>query len=161
MSGAATVAAGEAPFEGFEWPVRVYWEDTDAGGVVYYANYLKFLERARTEWLRVLGYSQQALATDPGILFMVVNLDVEYFHPARLDDALRVSCAPERDGRVTMRFRQRIVRDSDARELLVAANLRVACLDSRTLRPRRVPDFVPLAGSMNDANANTMAGASP
>lgn len=159
MSGAATPSSGSAPFEGFEWPVRVYWEDTDAGGVVYYANYLKFLERARTEWLRALGFSQQALATDPGILFMVVNLDVEYFRPARLDDALRVSCAPERDGRVTMRFRQRIVRDSAARELLVAANLRVACLDARTLRPRRVPDFVPLAGPGDGANVHAMAGA--
>jgi acyl-CoA thioester hydrolase len=128
----------------FEWPVRVYWEDTDAGGVVYYANYLKFLERARTEWLRSLGYSQQALAIDRGILFMVVNLDLEYFRPARLDDALRVTCAPERDGRVTMRFRQRILRDAPGREPLVGATIRVACLDARSLRPRRIPDFVPV-----------------
>jgi acyl-CoA thioester hydrolase len=126
----------------FEWPVRVYWEDTDAGGVVYYANYLKFLERARTEWLRSLGYSQQALATDPGILFMVVNLNLDYFRPARLDDALRVTCAPEADGRVTMRFRQQILRDSPGREPLVDATIRVACLDARTLRPRRIPGFV-------------------
>ncbi len=148
----------------FEWTVRVYWEDTDAGGVVYYANYLKFLERARTEWLRALGFSQQALAVDPGILFMVVNLNVEYFRPARLDDALRVRCVPEREGRVTMRFRQQVLRDAPATampggaspagataaganpagEILLDATLRVACLDARSLRPRRIPDFVPM-----------------
>ncbi len=161
MSVRATASVGAEPAAGFEWPVRVYWEDTDAGGVVYYANYLKFMERARTEWLRALGYSQQALATDPGILFMVVNLDIEYFRPARLDDALRVSCAPERDGRVTMRFLQQIVRESPTRELLVAAKLRVACLDARTLRPRRVPDFVPLPGPGPEANADAISGAGP
>jgi acyl-CoA thioester hydrolase len=122
--------------------VRIYWEDTDAGGVVYYANYLKFLERARTEWLRALGHSQQALAADPGILFMVVNLNVDYFKPARLDDALRVTCAPEREGRVTMRFRQQILRDAPGREPLLEASICVACLDARTLRPRRIPGFV-------------------
>ncbi len=127
--------------------MRVYWEDTDAGGVVYYANYLKFLERARTEWLRALGFSQQALADDPGILCMVVSLNVEYFRPARLDDALQISCAPERDGRVTLRFRQQVLRESPGREtgdreLLLEASLRVACLDAKTRRPRRIPDFV-------------------
>jgi len=135
----------------FEWPVRVYWEDTDAGGVVYYANYLKFLERARTEWLRSLGYSQQALASDPGILFMVVNLNLDYFRPARLDDALRVTCAPERDGRVTMRFRQQILRDTPGREPLVDATIRVACLDARSLRPRRIPDFVEMPAGVAGA----------
>ena len=129
----------------FTWPVRVYWEDTDGGGVVYYANYLKFLERARTEWLRALGYSQTALAVDPGILFMVVNLQLEYLKPARLDDALRVTCEPERDGRVSMRIRQRILRDDVSGETLVVADVRVACLDARSLRPRRIPEFVPLA----------------
>ena len=84
----------------FTWPVRVYWEDTDGGAIVYYANYLRFLERARTEWLRSHGHSQQALALDPGILFAVVSLKVEYRAPARLDDELEVSCRPadRRDG---------------------------------------------------------------
>jgi len=145
----------------FEWPVRVYWEDTDAGGVVYYANYLKFLERARTEWLRALGHSQQALAIDPGILFMVVNLNVEYFRPARLDDALRVSCAPEREGRVTMRFRQQIRRDSPAREALIEANIRVACLDARTLRPRRLPDFIVTPDAVDACGEAAGAGTTP
>ena len=73
----------------FTWPVRVYWEDTDGGAIVYYANYLRFLERARTEWLRAHGHSQQALAREAGILFTVVSLQVDYRAPARLDDALR------------------------------------------------------------------------
>jgi acyl-CoA thioester hydrolase len=139
-AGAASnqVRAGAA----FEWPVRVYWEDTDAGGVVYYANYLKFLERSRTEWLRSLGHSQTALAVDPGILFMVVNLQVEYLKPARLDDALLVTCEPERDGRVALRIRQRILRDAPGREPLLLAELRVACLDAHSRRPRRIPEFV-------------------
>lgn len=126
----------------FAWPVRVYWEDTDAGGVVYYANYLKFLERSRTEWLRSRGHSQTALAVDPGILFMVVNLQVEYLKPARLDDALLVTCEPERDGRVALRFRQRILRDAPGREPLLLAEVRVACLDAHSRRPRRIPEFV-------------------
>jgi acyl-CoA thioester hydrolase len=82
----------------FQWPVRVYWEDTDGGGIVYYANYLRFLERSRTEWLRSLGFSQQQMAREPGVLFMVVNLSVEYRRPARLDDELLVSCQPRADG---------------------------------------------------------------
>ena len=86
---------------------------------------------------------------------MVVNLELEYFRPARLDDALLVSCLPERDGRVTLRFRQQIVRDSVDREPLVAASLRVACLDARTLRPRRVPDFIPLGDPLPIPSAAT------
>ena len=78
----------------FVWPTRVYWEDTDGGGVVYYANYLRFLERARTEWLRSLGYTQSALAADPGVLFSVVEASIRYRRPARLDDLLLVSCEP-------------------------------------------------------------------
>lgn len=127
----------------FTWPVRVYWEDTDGGGVVYYANYLKFLERARTEWLRSLGYSQTDLAADPGILFMVVNLQMEYLKPARLDDALVVSCEPERDGRVSMLIRQQVLREAaSGAELLLQAEVRVACLDAKSRRPRRIPEFV-------------------
>lgn len=127
----------------FSWPVRVYWEDTDGGGVVYYANYLKFLERARSEWLRALGQSQAILAVDPGILFVVVSLQVEYLKPAHLDDALRVSCEPVRDGRVAVLFRQQILRDGPEPEPLLRAEVRVACLDARSRRPRRVPEFVP------------------
>jgi len=78
----------------FSWPARVYWEDTDGGGIVYYANYLRYLERARTEWLRSLGFSQQQLARDPGIVFAVVSLNIEYRRPAKLDDELLVTCEP-------------------------------------------------------------------
>ena len=94
----------------FSWPVRVYWEDTDGGGIVYYANYLRFLERSRTEWLRSLGFSQQALAREPGVLFAVVNVSVQYRRPARLDDELIVTCEPRADGSVCISFAQRILR---------------------------------------------------
>ena len=128
----------------FTWPARVYWEDTDGGAIVYYANYLRFLERARTEWLRARGYSQQALARDPGILFTVVSLQVDYRAPARLDDMLTISCEPKAEGMASLRFLQRIYRTESGApgQLLVEANVRVACVDARTLRPRRPPDFL-------------------
>src|SRR5688572_8248036 len=94
----------EGVSEPFAWPVRVYYEDTDAGGVVYYANYLKFMERARTEWLRRLGFSQQQLVAAQGFVFMVVEVNVKYKKPARLDDELLVSCTPEPEGRASMWF---------------------------------------------------------
>jgi acyl-CoA thioester hydrolase len=126
----------------FSTPMRVYWEDTDGGGIVYYANYLRFLERARTEWLRALGWSQQALAVDPGILFAVVHVDVRYRESARLDDLLVVTCTPLIDGRVRARFEQRIHRDAIEGPLLVEASVDVACIDARTHRPKRLPAFV-------------------
>ena len=129
---------------GFSWPARVYWEDTDAGGIVYYANYLRFLERARTEWLRQRGFSQQRLQREEGMLFTVVSLEIEYRAPARLDDELEVSCEPQPQGPATLRFAQRIHRRAaaGARELVVEASVRVACLDAHTLRPRRLPTFL-------------------
>jgi acyl-CoA thioester hydrolase len=128
----------------FEWSMRVYWEDTDGGGIVYYANYLKFLERARTEWLRCRGHSQQTLATDPGLLFAVVNVNIHYLKPAKLDDLLVVTCMPEIESRVVARFVQRIHRTSVSGELLTEATVQVACIDARNHRPRRLPDFVRL-----------------
>ncbi|HYM42262.1 MAG TPA: tol-pal system-associated acyl-CoA thioesterase [Steroidobacteraceae bacterium] len=129
---------------GFAWPARVYWEDTDGGGIVYYANYLRFLERARTEWLRSQGLSQQRLLGEAGILFTVVSLEIEYRAPARLDDELEVTCEPEPQGPASLRFAQRIYRRAAAagRELLAEASVRVACLDARTMRPRRLPAFL-------------------
>jgi acyl-CoA thioester hydrolase len=129
---------------GFSWPARVYWEDTDGGGIVYYANYLRFLERARTEWLRQRGFSQQRLAREEGILFTVVSLEIEYRAPARLDDELEVSCEPQPQGAASLRFTQCIYRRTPGaeRELLAEASVRVACLDARTLRPRRLPSFL-------------------
>ena len=124
----------------FRWASRVYWEDTDGGGIVYYGNYLRFLERARTEWLRSLGFSQLKLAEDPGVLFAVVSLNIEYRRPAKLDDELLITCEPAIEGAASVRFAQRIYRGAD--ELLVEAGVRVACIDARTLRPKRLPDFL-------------------
>lgn len=131
----------------FSHPLRVYWEDTDGGGVVYYANYLRFLERARTEWLRARGYSQQDLAERAGILFMVLGVNIEYRAPARLDDALIVTCEPEPEGRTTAVFTQKIYREradlaGPERELLVEARVRVVCVDAKSLRPRRMAEYI-------------------
>jgi acyl-CoA thioester hydrolase len=133
----------------FSWPARVYWEDTDAGGIVYYANYLRYLERARTEWLRSFGFSQGTLAQDGGIVFAVVSLNIEYRRPARLDDELTISCAPRTEGSASVHFAQRVIRQD---ELLIEADVRVACLDARTLKPKRIPDFVVKA--INGAGAH-------
>ncbi len=129
-------AAGDAESS---WPVRVYWEDTDGGGVVYYANYLKFMERARTEWLRSLGHSQAELAEHFGFVFAVVEVKVNYRRPARLDDELTVSCLPVPEGRASIRFKQ-VIRKGDA--TLADGEVRVACVDAKTFRPRALPDFI-------------------
>jgi acyl-CoA thioester hydrolase len=126
----------------FVWQVRVYWEDTDAGGIVYYANYLRFLERARSEWLRARGVSQLALARDPGVVFSVVALEAQYRRPARLDDLLSISCEPQWEGGASIVFAQRIWRDPLDEDLLVSASVRVACLDAATLKPRRLPPVI-------------------
>ena len=130
----------------FCWPARVYWEDTDGGGIVYYANYLRFLERARTEWLRARGHSQLQLARDRGIVFAVVSLSVDYRAPARLDDELQITCEPQSEGAASLRFAQRIYRSAHAAgrapDLLLEANVRVACVDVRTMRPQRLPEFL-------------------
>ena len=126
----------------FVWQARVYWEDTDAGGIVYYANYLRFLERARSEWLRARGVSQLALASDPGLVFSVIALEVRYRRPARLDDLLSISCEPDWQGGATVVFAQRIWRAPVDEGLLVTASVRVACLDADTLKPRRLPPVI-------------------
>jgi acyl-CoA thioester hydrolase len=127
---------------GFSWPVRVYWEDTDGGGIVYHASYLRFLERSRTEWLRSLGCSQTALAADPGVVFAVTRLLIDYRRPARLDDALSVVCAAAAVGAASLSFEQRILREapSGGEELLVTATVKVACVNARTLKPQRIPE---------------------
>jgi len=126
----------------FSWPARVYWEDTDGGGIVYYANYLRFLERARTEWLRSLGYSQQALAREPGIVFTVAGLTVAYRRPARLDDELTITCEPRADRAATIRFEQAVFRGRSPGEEppILTAQVLVACVDAHTLKPRRLPE---------------------
>jgi len=126
----------------FSWAARVYWEDTDGGGIVYYANYLRFLERARTEWLRSLGYSQQLLAREPGIVFTVASLTVEYRRPARLDDELTITCAAHADRAATIRFEQAIFRGRNPEEEppILTAGVRVVCVDAHSLKPRRLPE---------------------
>jgi acyl-CoA thioester hydrolase len=126
----------------FVWQARVYWEDTDAGGIVYYANYLRFLERSRTEWLRARGVSQLALASDPGVVFSVVALEAQYRRPAWLDDLLSISCEPSRQGGASILFSQHIWRGSRASGLLLSATVRVACLDAASLKPRRLPPVI-------------------
>ena len=129
----------------FRWLARVYWEDTDGGGIVYYANYLRFLERARTEWLRARGHSQQQLVRERGIVFAVVSLAVDYRAPARLDDELQITCEPQPEGAASLRFAQRIYRAAPAAgepQLLLEANVRVACVDAHTMRPQRLPQFL-------------------
>ena len=129
----------------FSWPARVYWEDTDGGAIVYYANYLRFLERSRTEWLRAHGHSQQQLAREAGILFTVVSIQVDYRSPARLDDELEITCEPRPEGAASLRFAQRVYRKATAGAAavpLLEADVRVACVDARTLKPRRLPQFL-------------------
>ena len=126
----------------FVWQARVYWEDTDAGGIVYYANYLRFLERARSEWLRARGVSQLELASDSGLVFSVVALEVQYRRPGRLDDLLSISCEPDWQGGATIEFAQRIWRDPADAGPLVTASVRVACLDVSTMKPRRLPPVI-------------------
>ncbi len=122
----------------FSWPVRVYWEDTDAGGVVYHGAYVRFFERARTEYLRSLGVAQSSLLRDRGILFAIVGMDLRFDAPARLDDRLQASCElVERRG-VSIAFNQDLHRiDDNVR--IARATVRAACLDGATLRPRAIP----------------------
>jgi tol-pal system-associated acyl-CoA thioesterase len=109
----------------FRWPVRVYWEDTDGSGVVYYANYLKYLERARTEWLRVQGVDQSTLAREARLAFVVRGLAVEFLRPARLDDALQIGIDAVRLGAAVVHMRQAVWRDE---ERLLHADVKLACV---------------------------------
>ncbi|MGC8508234.1 MAG: tol-pal system-associated acyl-CoA thioesterase [Thiomonas sp.] len=126
----------------FNWPVRVYWEDTDAGGIVYYANYLKFFERARTEWLRSLGLAQSELAAQSGLVFVVADLQLRYAAPARLDDALQIQLRVLDLGAASLQVAQQAWR-TDAQgapaTLLCEASVRVGCVQSASLRPARIP----------------------
>ncbi|OOG25613.1 tol-pal system-associated acyl-CoA thioesterase [Thioalkalivibrio denitrificans] len=139
----------------FIWPVRVYYEDTDAGGVVYYANYLRFMERARTEWLRHLGFDQDRLAREQGLLFAVRSVMLDYLLPARLDDELEVSASVQPPGRASIRFAQTVVRVSgpNAPELLTRGEVKIACLDAGDFRPRSIPD--PILKALSAPEAET------
>jgi acyl-CoA thioester hydrolase len=123
----------------FRHPVRVYWEDTDAGGVVFYANYLKFFERARTEWLRSLGVGQQALREATGAIFIVAETRLRYRAPARLDDALHVTVQLQQRGQASLHIHQQAWRGDT---LLCEGEIRIGCVDEGTFHPRRIPNEV-------------------
>lgn len=123
----------------FHWSVRVYYEDTDCGGVVYYANYLKFMERARTEWLRAYGFEQDELRTDHGVIFAVRSASIEYLQPARFNDVLCISVRPLEFGRASVSVAQEVTR-GDLPGPLASAQVRLACLDAASFRPRAIPE---------------------
>lgn len=120
----------------FEFTLRVYWEDTDAGGVVFYANYLKFFERARTEWLRELGHGQERLRVDGGAMFVVSDTTMRYRRPARLDDLLRITVRLAQVTRTSITLDQQAWRGD---ELLTEGSIRIACVEAGTFQPRRIP----------------------
>ena len=136
----------------FGWPVRIYWEDTDAGGIVYYANYLKYMERARSEWLRSLGVEQTELKEREGLMFVVVRAEVDFRIPARYGDLLQVTCEVAEARRASLTFKQDVVRASAGQstgqrtgegnggEVLVSGQIRIACLDVEKFRPRSMPE---------------------
>ena len=121
----------------FSWEVRVYYEDTDLGGVVFYANYLKYLERARTEYLRSIGYEQDELMAHDEIIFAVRSLQIEYLKPACFNQLLQVSADIKKSKKASLEFAQQITHDD---QLLVTANVRIACLDVNTMKPKAIPE---------------------
>lgn len=120
-------------------PIRIYYEDTDAGGVVYYANYLKFFERARTEMLRALGHEQDQLKAEANIIFVVRSVQVDYLRPALFNDLLQVSSEVTEAKKASLSFSQYISRDG---VVLCTAIIRIACLDATTMRPKAIPDYL-------------------
>jgi len=120
----------------FHWPVRVYWEDTDAGGVVYYANYLKFMERARSEWLRAFGFEQDVLRDEAGVVFVVRRVEIDYLSPARFNDALDVSVCLHEAGRASLVVRQELMRGVTR---LAEAVITLACVDAVNFKPVKMP----------------------
>ncbi|MGN6581298.1 MAG: tol-pal system-associated acyl-CoA thioesterase [Bordetella sp.] len=127
------------PPKEFLFDIRVYYEDTDAGGVVFYANYLKFFERARTEWLRALGFGQSEMADRLQRIFVVAGLDMDYRKPARLDDKLTIRSRVTRMGRASVHFAQRAERQG---ELIAEGNIQVCCVDTIHMRPAELPPSV-------------------
>lgn len=125
--------------QSFDWPVRVYYEDTDSGGVVYHANYLKFMERARTEWLRQLGFEQNVLKDEHNCLFAVHSMQINFRRPARFNDALLIRSEMTQTSGASMQFEQAVLRDD---ELLCSASVRVACLDAKRFKPCPIPSFI-------------------
>jgi acyl-CoA thioester hydrolase len=145
----------------FDWPLRVYYEDTDAGGIVFYANYLKFFERARTEWLRACGIDQRTLAESDGVLFVVKRTALDYSAPARLDDLIHVVSRIERLGRASVDFHQEAWRDG---VLLASGDIKVASVSLGTIRPVGIPASVLTGlrrGPQASVSSNTSTMATP
>lgn len=129
--------------ENFSWPVRVYYEDTDSGGVVYYANYLRFMERARTEWLRHLGVEQDQARDEHGLIFAVRSIALDYLKPARFNDALQVTVELREMGRASITFGQRVLKQTEGSTIeLCRGEVKIACIDAEMLRPKPIPDFI-------------------
>lgn len=120
----------------FSFPIRVYWEDTDAGGVVYHASYLRFFERARTEWLRAQGVAQTTLKEQQGVVLVVRAMELDFIKPAQLDDALQASVDLRGLGGASLRIDQRLLRDG---QCLAEARVRIACVDARRFAPTPLP----------------------
>ena len=136
-----TLTALLSPENVFTWPVRIYWEDTDAGGIVFYANYLKFFERARTEWLRAKGVEQRQLQQDLGCIFVVSDVQLKYLRSARLDDQLMVSAHLSELGRSSFTIQQeaRLVSQGAAPVVLCTGSVRVGWINAQTSKPARIP----------------------
>jgi acyl-CoA thioester hydrolase len=122
----------------FVWPVRVYYEDTDSGGVVYYANYLKFMERARTEFLRTHGFEQTDLVRDHGVIFVVRDVHISYLRPAVFNDLLGVTVSVHATGRSWIEFAQTVVRD----EVLSRAQVKIVCVNHLSFKPVEIPEII-------------------
>ncbi|MDB5744612.1 MAG: thioesterase superfamily protein [Polaromonas sp.] len=165
-AGGATPSAGSEPHAAgsvgaiFQWPVRVYWEDTDAGGIVFYANYLKFFERSRTEWLRSLGIEQQRLKDATGCMFVVTETVIRYHRPARLDDELIVTASLVETGRASMIIKQQALLKAEqpgvqADVLLCEGTIRIGWVQGTSLRPRRIPAAILDSLPPDDKKAST------
>ena len=126
----------------FQFPIRIYWEDTDAGGIVFYANYLKFMERARTEWLRSLGIEQRLLRDQTGGMFVVSETQLKYHRPARLDDELLVTADLRQLGSASAIIAQRVLSKEEQPALLCEGTIRIGWVDGLSLRPSRIPSHV-------------------
>ncbi len=137
---------GQPMLSNFTWTIRVYYEDTDAGGVVFYANYLKFFERARTEWLRSAGINQQIMTETHGVMFVVKSTAVDYHAPAKLDNELKLTVVVEKMGRASVQFVQQAWRiNGEQQELLATGRIKVGCVDTVRFRPSEIPQEVMLA----------------
>ena len=136
----------------FDWPIRVYYEDTDSGGVVYHSNYLNFMERARTEWLRALGFEQTHMKDDLNVIFVVHSMNIQFKRPALFNDMLNVQSKVAKIGHGSIEFLQTILRDQ---QLLIEATVKVACVQASVFKPVVIPASIKDAIQNNTMNSQT------